>query len=67
MTEAATRGSQHGCYILGKAFAEGRYGLPKDAKQATMWYRKMSACERQTGGTANKEKAAAWLREHAVD
>ena len=67
MTEGAMDGSQFGCYWLADSFAKGIDGMPKDAKQATKWYRKMSECEVQSAGATNKEEAAAWLRDHAVD
>ena len=67
LTEAAMSGSQVGCYVLGKCYANGCYGLPVDAKQATKWYRNMSACTEKTANDAHMEEAAAWLREHATD
>ncbi len=69
LVSGAERGSGFGCSLMGHNFAKGEYGLPKDAKQATIWYRKMQAC---TTGTVSaqpsaKQEAAAWLREHATD
>ena len=52
---------------LGEFFAHGKRGLPKDAKQATKWYRKMDACEYEVVSDEAQEQVAAWLHEHAVD
>jgi TPR repeat protein len=70
MGVAAERGSGLGCYLLGNSFAKGLYDLPKDAKQATKWLRKMQAAWTESASKASasaKEGAAAWLREHATD
>ena len=67
LTEGAMAGSRLGCFLLGTSFAKGLHGLPKDAKQATKWYRKMQACTHVTVTGSRKEEAATWLREHATD
>ena len=64
---AAMCGSQSGCLRMGRYFAKGLHGLPKDAKQATKWYRKMQTCTTGTATDSAKQEAAAWLRAHATD
>ena len=64
-SEGAMCGSQFGCFRMGDYFANGKHGLPRDAKQATKWFRKMQACTTEAGADKAKERAAAWLREHA--
>ena len=60
---AAALGSEHACGLLGRANAEGRYGLDKNPQEATRWYREMQKCP--CGNSEEyREKAAAWLREH---
>lgn len=68
LTQAAMCGSELACRLLGRAMAEGEYGMPENPKQATKWYRKMGECE-STGASTDddREEAAAWLREHATD
>jgi TPR repeat protein len=68
LADGARGGSQIGCYWLGHGFAHGLHGLPKDAKLATKWFRKMQACTSKTATSQKiEEQAAAWLREHATD
>jgi len=40
-TQAAAHGSEAATYLLGKAFTEGRYGLPQDSAQAKRHLRKV--------------------------
>ena len=61
---AAGMGSGQACGMLGQANAEGRWGLDKDPQEATRWYREMQKCGHRDSADANREKAAAWLREH---
>jgi hypothetical protein len=73
---AATMGSELACGILGRANAEGCWGLDNNPLEATRWYREMQKCDRR-GATDEirehypqydideiREQAAAWLREH---
>ena len=62
--EAAWRGSKVACYILGRAYAEGVWGLPKDEKMARRYYSMVASATIDDCTGANKEKAATWLREH---
>lgn len=47
---AAGRGSDYGAYLLGLAFAEGKYGLPVDRSEAVYWLMKClsGSCEFET-------------------
>ena len=64
---AAARGSEHGCYNLGQAFAHGFYGLPKNAREATRWYRAMESAAVRDASDDARDDAAKWLREHAME
>ena len=66
LMEGATLGSEYGCSLVGDAFAEGYYGLPKNAKLATKWYLKMPACRSKSSDDATRVKAIAWVRKNAV-
>ena len=67
ITESATRGSQFGCHLLAKAFAQGNYNLPKNSTLATTWYRRMVGCKERCVAMKCVEDAKAWLREHAAE
>ena len=62
--QAAALGSDHGAYLLGKAFFKGCFGLPKDAAQARFWLKKIfdGACEHKHLNDEGKAKAARFLR-----
>ena len=64
---AAARGSERGCYNLAKNFAYGLNGLRKNARAATRWYRAMESATVRDDFDESRDKAAKWLREHAVD
>ena len=64
LTAAATLGSEHACAILGRANADGRYGLDQNPQEATRWYREMQKCNYRYSPEGYRERAAAWLREH---
>jgi len=57
-------GAEHACYLKGFGHQLGLWGLKKDDKQATRWFRKMPGCSVKNSA-GNREKAAKWLREHA--
>ena len=61
---AAGMGSECACGLLGRANAEGLWGLDKDPQEATRWYREMQKCACRAANDENREQAAAWLREH---
>ena len=62
--EAVGLGSEHACAILGWANAAGRWGLEPDPQEATRWYREMQKCRIRNSVVEDRERAAAWLREH---
>ena len=64
LSVAATLGSEHACGILGLANAEGVGGIDKNPQEATRWYREMQKCDSRESKEADREQAAAWLREH---
>ena len=64
---AAERGSEMACYELAHDFSAGIAGvLPKDAHEATRWYRAMESARVRDATSPMREEAAAWLREHAT-
>ena len=64
MSDAAARGSKAACYNLGRAYAEGVWGLPKDEKMARRYYSMVASAAIADCSDAGKEEAATWLREH---
>ena len=62
--DAAERGSQHACFILGGCFAVGRHGVSRDASEAARWYRAMADATHRDAPHEQLERAEAWLREH---
>ena len=63
LSEAARGGSKSACYNLGRAYAKGVWGFPKDEMMARRYY-SMVASASIEDCTAAKENAATWLREH---
>jgi hypothetical protein len=63
MNLGAVLGSEHACGLLGRANAQGRYGLDKNPQEATRWYREMQKCDCRDSIEKTRERAAAWLRE----
>jgi len=64
LSDAAARSSKCACYTLGRAYADGLCGFPKDETMARRYYSMVaSASIVDLIGNAN-EKAATWLREH---
>jgi hypothetical protein len=64
LSEAAGCGSKYACYKLGRAYAEGRWGFPKDESMARRYYSMMASAAIDDCTAAATEKAATWLREH---
>jgi TPR repeat protein len=62
--DAAGRGSKYACYNLGRAYADGRWGFPKDEKMARRYYSMVASASLDDLADDAKEKAATWLREH---
>jgi TPR repeat protein len=63
LSDAAGRGSQYACYKLGRAYADGMWGFPKDETMARRYF-SMVASASIEDYTAATEKSATWLREH---
>jgi TPR repeat protein len=64
LSQAAERGSKYACCILGRAYADGRWGFPKDEKMARRYYSMVASASNEDCNDAAKEKAATWLLEH---
>ena len=60
----AVLGSEYACGVLAQANAQGIGGIDKNPKEATRWFREMQKCDQRDSGSAAREEAAAWLREH---
>ena len=63
-SEAAGRGGKHACYNLGRAYADGLWGFPKDEKMARRYYSMVASAAIADCTDASRERAATWLREH---
>ena len=64
LTQAATLGSDHGAFILGRAFFQGACGLTKDPVQTRFWLEKVAGgCIFEHLGQSYKTEAAGWLQE----
>jgi TPR repeat protein len=64
MGDAAGRGSKYACYQLGRAYAHGLWGFPKDETIARHYYSRVASASIDDCSGDAKEKAAKWLREH---
>ena len=71
VTEAATNGNEHACWLLGYWFKNGLaasgFTLERDYAQAAKWYRKMSHCGEGVSLTLEaslKQTALDWLSEY---
>ena len=64
VTEAAYLGSDVGVMKLGRAFYNGKYGLPRDPARAKFWLKKIidRECKYKHLSKAGNELAARWLR-----
>ena len=64
LSEAAGRGSTYACCVLGRVYADGDWGIPKDEMMARRYYSMVASAsiEDLTGNA--KEDAATWLRAH---
>ena len=69
VTEAAYLGSDVGVMKLGRAFYNGKYGLPRDPARAKFWLKKIveRECKYKHLSKAGNELAARWLRRMEVD
>ena len=64
MSEAAGRGSNYACFKLGRVYAQGIWGFPKDEKMARRFYSTVASATDDDCTAADKEEAATWLRAH---
>jgi hypothetical protein len=64
VTQAAMYGAEHSCYNLAQSFEHGWRGLPKNAKQATAWYRKMRTANIRDSSSVCRMEANTWLAAH---
>ena len=64
LSEAAGRGSTYACYQLGRAYAHGLWGFPKDEKMARRYYSMVASASLDDLTGNAKEDAATWLRAH---
>ena len=64
MCQAAERGSKLTCYHLGRSYAEGIWGFPKDETMARRYYSMVASASIEDCTAGAKEGAATWLREH---
>jgi U-box domain/Sel1 repeat len=60
----AARSSKVACYNLGRAYAVGIWGFPKDEKMARRYYSMVASASLDDLTDAYIEEAATWLREH---
>jgi TPR repeat protein len=64
LMDAAGRGSKYACYNLGRVYAVGIWGFPKDETMARRYYSMVASASIDDCTGNAKEKAATWLREH---
>ena len=64
LSQAAERGSKYACSKLGRAYAEGLWGFPKDETMARRYYSMVASASIENCTDNAKERAATWLREH---
>ena len=64
LSDAAGRGSKYACHHLGRAYAEGLGGFPKDEKMARRYFSMVASASIENCTDNAKERAATWLREH---
>jgi len=63
--QAASSGSETGCFNLGFAYAHGRYGLAKDPAKAEGWLESMPGCTLRDARDECRAAASKWLQAHA--
>ena len=61
---SAERGSKYACDNLGRAYAEGSWGFPKDEKMARQYYSMVASAENDDCADDDIEEAATWLLAH---
>ena len=66
MSDAAGRGSKYACYQLGRVYADGNWGFPKDETMARRFYSRVASASLDDLTGDDKEVAATWLRAHTA-
>ena len=64
LMDAAGRGSKCACCNLGRAYAKGIWGFPKDEKMARRYYSMVASASIEDCSDASIEEAATWLHDH---
>ena len=64
LSEAARGSSKSACSKLGRAYADGLWGFPKDEKMARRYYSMVASAAINDCTGVPKERATTWLREH---
>jgi len=64
MSQGAERGSKVACCNLGRAYAHGLWGFPKDETMARHYYSRVASASIDDCSGVAKEEAAKWLSEH---
>jgi hypothetical protein len=64
LSDAAARGSKYACHKLGRVYADGDWGFPKDDTMARRYYSMVASAAIDDCYDEEKEEAATWLREH---
>jgi len=66
LMDAAGRGIKSACCNLGRAYAKGIWGFPKDETMARRYYSMVASASIDDCPDEGKEDAATWLRAHAA-
>lgn len=64
LTRAGMLGSEHACAVLGRAFEEGLYQLPKSIEDARYWFRKARIATCKDSNAKYRDHLEAWLTKH---
>ena len=64
MSQAAERSSKVACCRLGRVYAKGLAGFPKDEKMARRYYSMVASASIEDCSDASIEEAATWLHDH---
>jgi TPR repeat protein len=64
MSQAAERSSKFACCRLGRVYAKGLAGFPKDEKMARRYYSMVASASIEDCSDASKKEAATWLHDH---
>ena len=64
LSQAAERGSKSACCVLGRVYADGICGFPKDETMARRYYSMVASASIEDCTDDAEEGAATWLRAH---